>query len=110
MRRKRAGVRRSLLLMVLRERAPVVLTVCAAVLAFGWMVPMNWDAAMERCLARYDRAHTAADTARVDRRWLGGKNPLNGYTCGVIRRDGTLDRHRRAMEARRAAREPLIEK
>ncbi|HEX6368580.1 MAG TPA: hypothetical protein VF006_06600 [Longimicrobium sp.] len=70
----------------------------------------NWATPMERCQARYAGAHTAADTARVDRRWLGGKNPLNGYTCGLMRRDGTLDRHRRAMEARQGARDPLIEK
>jgi hypothetical protein len=74
-----------------------VLVTCGLILGFGWFFAAHWDSAMETCLRRYGRARTAADTARVDAVWLGGKNPLNGYTCGLLRRDGTLDRHRAAQ-------------
>lgn len=98
---------------VLRTRLahlPAVLATCALVLGFGWWTAVGWDAPMERCLARYGQARTAADSVRVDR---AGKSLRSRTTCGDLRRAGTLDRHRQAVERRaaaRAPREPLIEK
>lgn len=61
----------------------------------GGYIASRWDSDMVRCLREYDRAHTAADTASVDRIWLGGENQLEGNTCGRMRHDGALDRYRR---------------
>lgn len=77
--------------------AVTVVVTFGLILGFGWFTAAHWDSDMEHCLSRYSQARTAADTARVDKVWLGGKNPLNGYTCGRLRRDGTLDRHRAAQ-------------
>lgn len=79
-------------------------------LGFGWCTAVGWDVPMEACLARYDQARTAVDSVRVD----GTGKSLRGRTsCGDLRRNGTLDRHRQAKARRSAfssAREPLIEK
>jgi hypothetical protein len=76
----------------------------------GCFLVGGWDLRTERCLAEYEQARTAGDTARVDRL---GWSIRNRTGCGELRRNGTLGRHRQA-EARRAAasaaREPLIEK
>ncbi|WP_420126838.1 hypothetical protein [Longimicrobium sp.] len=94
--------------MLLRERAPAVLVVTLLLALAGWFMVGHWDRRMELCLARYARARTAEDTARVDRI---GWNVRTRTGCGESRRDGTLDRHRRAMERRAAASaDPLIEK
>lgn len=90
----RKRIRGSLTLMVLRERAPVVLVVVVVLALAGWKMVGHWDRSMELCLARYARARTAEDTARVDR--IGKSVRTAG--CGESRRNGTLDRHRRAME------------
>jgi hypothetical protein len=89
---------------VLRTRLahlPAILITCALVLGFGWWTAVGWDSGMERCLARYDQARTAADSVRVDRT---GKSPRGRTSCGDLRRNGTLDRHRQSMEAGRASR------
>jgi hypothetical protein len=68
---------------------------------WGWTRTGRWDRNLEWCLAAYGRAHTAADSARVD------QTPLNGRGLTMCRKypvDGTLDRHRTAQERRAAAR------
>jgi hypothetical protein len=68
------------------------------------------NASVARCAHAYARARTAADTIAVDVSGAGGRGlPA---TCGGLRRDGTLDGDRQAVERRAAAsaREPLIEK
>lgn len=104
--RRNAALTRSLRFRLL----PAVVVTCGLMLGFGWIVATHWDAPMERCLARYGQARTAADSVRVDRT---GRSLRSRTTCGDLRRDGTLDRHRQAVEPRLAApaaRGPLIEK
>lgn len=104
----RGRIRRSLTFLMLRERAPAVLVAALLLALAGWFMVRHWDRGMNRCLARYAQARTAEDTARVDRI---GWNIRNRRGCGEARRDGTLDRHRQAMERRAAAAgDPLIEK
>lgn len=104
--RRNAAITRSMRFRLL----PSVVVVCGLMLGFGLIVATHWDAPMESCLAWYEQARTAADSARVDH---AGKSLRNRRTCGKMRRNGTLDRHRQ-WEARRAAARaasgPLIEK
>jgi hypothetical protein len=89
---------------ILRARLahlPAILVTCALILGFGWWTAVGWDSGMERCLARYDQARTAADSMRVDGT---GKSPRSRTSCGDLRRNGTLDRHRRSIEEGRTTR------
>lgn len=92
-------------------RVPAVVVTCGMIVAFGWGIAANWATPMERCMDRYANARTAADTARIDDLF---NTPRWWKPCGRMRRDGTLDRHARALERRRAADPaaagPLMEK
>lgn len=96
--------------MGVRESVPVVV-MCVMVFLFGVVIAVGWRKPIESCLDRYDRARTAADSARVD---LTGKTARSRVACGDLRRDGTLERHRQTVERRRAADAaaagPLMEK
>jgi hypothetical protein len=81
---------------------PAILVTAALVLGFGWCTAVGWDSSMERCLARYDGARTAADSARVDRI---GKSSRSRTSCGDLRRNGTLDRHQQVEARARAERQ-----
>lgn len=87
---------------MLREHAALVLLIVLLLAYSGWTWIGRWDGHLEWCLAEYGRAHTAADTARVDHTPL---TPRGRLTCRNYRVDGTLDRYREA-EARRAAARP----
>jgi hypothetical protein len=91
---------RSVILRARLAHLPAVLITCAMILGFGWWTAVGWDLGMKRCLARYDDARTAADSARVDGR---GKSPRSRTSCGDLRRNGTLERYRRSIEEGRVA-------
>ncbi|HYR11633.1 MAG TPA: hypothetical protein VEQ60_27870 [Longimicrobium sp.] len=96
---RRARRHRSAILRTRLAQLPAVLITCALVLGFGWWTAVGWDSGMERCLAQYARAQTTADSARVD---LVPRNGRSRTSCGDLRRNGTLDRHRRSVEGGRA--------
>ncbi|HEU0300101.1 MAG TPA: hypothetical protein VFR37_11615 [Longimicrobium sp.] len=100
--RNRRRLHRSATIHVWLRGIPPILAVLGLLLGAGY-IASRWDSDLVRCRREYDRAHTAADTASVDRIWLGGKDQLDGNTCGRMRRGGTLDRHRTGTERRRAA-------
>lgn len=99
----RRRLRRALISEMWLRRVPAALAVVGLFVLGGWLTASQWDWDMARCLHAYDRARTAADTARVDGIPRGGKYPRNGPSCGRLRRDGTLDRHRAAMARARSA-------
>jgi hypothetical protein len=88
-------------LLVLRENGLAILVVLALLLFTGWQVAQRWDRRMAQCLRAYDRVHTAADSATVDRTPVSGRSRT---TCLDLRRDGTLERYRRSVEAGRVPR------
>jgi hypothetical protein len=83
----------------LRLSLPRLLTFVVAVgllSVFGWYTNTGGERNAARCLRAYAKAATLADTAEVDRLWLGGRRPDRGTFCGDLRRDGTLGRARSA--------------
>lgn len=77
----------------LRFTLPRVLTAALmAVLlgAFGWYVTTGTERVRDKCNRAYARSRNAADSAEVDRTWLGGRFHRE-TTCGSMRRAGYLD-------------------
>jgi hypothetical protein len=98
-RRRDRQVRRLWASMVIRERAPLVLLICALLAWFGWTAAAHWDRNLAWCVRRYHHAHTAADSAAVDGMPLRARGTV---TCQDLRRNGTLELYEQA-EARRSA-------
>lgn len=97
------------------ERAVPVLAVSLVLLGGGLLMTGSGEGMIESCAASYARARSPADTLEVDRQRVGGGRGLPGRTtCGRLRREGFLDRHRGGSEHRgeggAAAGDPLIEK
>ncbi|HEX2077804.1 MAG TPA: hypothetical protein VHG08_08850 [Longimicrobium sp.] len=90
---RRRRLHRSLTIHLWMRRAPAVLVVSALIVGFGWVSTKYRPAGVERCLLAYGRARTAGDSASADQVVVGA---LRRNTCGGLRRDGTLDRHRQA--------------
>jgi hypothetical protein len=101
MRSKRPRLNLLSFLRLRMERPVPVLSICCLTLLLGWCTVARWDVKMAGCLAAYERASTAADSARVDLTPLSARGRS---TCSNLRRDGTLDRYRRSIEEGRVAR------
>ncbi|MBB4637637.1 hypothetical protein [Longimicrobium terrae] len=68
----------------------VVIVVAVCLAGFGYAASM-WDTSPKLCIAEYESARTAADTARIDAFTLS--EDTNALTCGLMRRNGTLARY-----------------
>jgi|GEM_PF-6317873 len=115
MTRNRTRVRRPSALRLWLERALPALVVCLLLLGGGLMMTGSGEGMIESCAASYARARSTADTLAVDRQRVAGGRGLPGRTsCGRLRREGFLDRHRGGIDHRgeggAAAGDPLIEK
>lgn len=95
MSRKRVHLNRALTIRLWLARAPAVIVVAALIAGFGWVSMQYRPGSVDRCLRAYDRARTPADSASADQVVVGA---LGRSTCGHLRREGTLDRHRDAAE------------
>jgi hypothetical protein len=100
MSQRRARLQRSLTLRLWLARVPAILVVAALLAGMGWVSMQYRPGSVDRCVRAYDQAHTAADSASADQVVVGA---LGRSTCGHLRREGTLDRHRDAAERQRTA-------
>lgn len=67
-----------------------VITLALCLAGYAYAASM-WDRPSKLCIAEYESARTAADTARIDEFTLS--EDTKAPTCGLMRRNGTLVRH-----------------
>lgn len=77
----------------------VVIVIAVNLAGFAYAASM-WDRPSKLCIAEYESARTAADTARVDAFTLS--EDTKALTCGLMRRNGALARYE-ALQSRAAS-------